>query len=572
MAATTDMAGESGGAERSSRGRPGAGLIEGFSNLNIVRQAGLMIGLAASVAIGVAVAVWTMGGSTTEDYRPLFGRMDNLDTTTVMDVLDQQRIKYRMDPNTGIILVNGNDVHMARLKLAEVGLPGETATGFELMDKEQPLGTSQFVENTRYHRSLEGELARTITSITNIRSARVHLALPKRSVFVRDARKPTASVFVEVFAGRSVDPLHVKAITNLVASSIPDLQPADVTVVDQRGNLLSTGEENHELLLAGKQHEYARTVEDGLIKRVNGILAPVLGGENFRAEISADIDFTAVEQAAETFNPDLPAIRSEQVLNEQRSNDAAIGIPGALTNQPPGTTTQVPEQIDPETGQPMGQAVPQNTREQATRNFELDRTISYTRHQQGTLKRLTVAVVVDDKLVRNAEGVEVYQPWSDNELERLAILVRDAVGFSAARGDSVNVLNSPFQNRQETWVADEVPWWETWLIPNLKYIVGLIIILALIFGLLLPVARSLSKSAEEDPDDEDARQLAALEAAGIGYDGLSEETVTLTGASALMLPGPEESYEQQLNAIKGLIADDPGRVAQVVKSWINREE
>jgi flagellar M-ring protein FliF len=572
MAATTDMAGESGGAERSSRGRPGAGLIEGFSNLNIVRQAGLMIGLAASVAIGVAVAVWTMGGNTTEDYRPLFGRMDNLDTTTVMDVLDQQRIKYRMDPNTGIILVNGNDVHMARLKLAEVGLPGETSTGFELMDKEQPLGTSQFIENTRYHRSLEGELARTITSITNIRSARVHLALPKRSVFVRDARKPTASVFVEVFAGRSVDPLHVKAITNLVASSIPDLQPADVTVVDQRGNLLSTGEENHELLLAGKQHEYARTVEDGLIKRVNGILAPVLGGENFRAEISADIDFTAVEQAAETFNPDLPAIRSEQVLNEQRSNDAAIGIPGALTNQPPGTTTQVPEQIDPQTGQPMGQAVPQNTREQATRNFELDRTISYTRHQQGTLKRLTVAVVVDDKLVRNAEGVEVYQPWSDNELERLAILVRDAVGFSAARGDSVNVLNSPFQNRQETWVADEVPWWETWLIPNLKYIVGLIIILALIFGLLLPVARSLSKSAEEDPDDEDARQLAALEAAGIGYDGLSEETVTLTGASALMLPGPEESYEQQLNAIKGLIADDPGRVAQVVKSWINREE
>lgn len=572
MAATTDMASESGGVERSSRGKPGAGLIEGFSNLNIVRQAGLMIGLAASVAIGVAVAVWTMGGNTSEDYRPLFGRMDNLDTTTVMDVLDQQRIKYRMDPNTGIILVNGNDVHMARLKLAEVGLPGETSTGFELMDKEQPLGTSQFVENTRYHRSLEGELARTITSITSIRSARVHLALPKRSVFVRDARKPTASVFVEVFAGRSVDPLHVKAITNLVASSIPDLQPADVTVVDQRGNLLSTGEENHELLLAGKQHEYARTVEDGLIKRVNGILAPVLGGENFRAEISADIDFTAVEQAAETFNPDLPAIRSEQVLNEQRSNDAAVGIPGALTNQPPGTTTQVPEQIDPETGLPTGQTAPKNTREQATRNFELDRTISYTRHQQGTLKRLTVAVVVDDKLVRNAEGVEVYQPWSDNELERLAILVRDAVGFSAARGDSVNVLNSPFQNRQETWVADVVPWWETWLIPNLKYIVGLIIILALIFGLLLPVARSLSKSAEEDPDDEDARQLAALEAAGIGYDGLSEETVTLTGASALMLPGPEESYEQQLNAIKGLIADDPGRVAQVVKSWINREE
>lgn len=568
----TDIAGDAPASAKPARRAPGANLIEGFSNLNIVRQAGLMIGLAASVAIGVAVAVWIMGGSPADDYRPLFGRMDNLDTTTVMDVLDQQRIKYRMDPASGIVLVSAQDVHIARLKLAEVGLPGNTSTGFELMDKEQPLGTSQFVENTRYHRSLEGELARTITSITSIRSARVHLALPKRSVFVRDVRKPTASVFVEVFAGRTVDPIHVKAITNLVASSIPDLQPADVTIVDQRGNLLTTDDEHHELLLAGKQHEYTRKVEDNLIKRVNSILEPVVGGGKFRAEISADIDFTAVEQAAETFNPDLPAIRSEQVMNEQRNTDMAVGIPGALTNQPPGTTTQVPEQIDPATGLPVGQTQPQNTREQATRNYELDRTISYTRHQQGTLKRLTVAVVVDDKVVRNAEGQEIQQPWSDNELERLAILVRDAVGFSAARGDSVNVLNSPFFDRQDSFAIEEAPWWEAWVIPNLKYIVGLIIILTLIFGLLLPVARSLARSAEEDPDDEDARQLAALEAAGIGYDGLSEETVTLTGATALMLPGPEESYEQQLNAIKGLIADDPGRVAQVVKSWINREE
>jgi flagellar M-ring protein FliF len=569
--AATDTANNANFPAGKGRVRPGGDLVEGFSNLNLLRQGGLMVGLAASVAIGVAVAFWTVG----DDYRPLYGRMDNLDSVTVIDILDQQRIKYRLDPNTGTILVASNDVHMARLKLAEVGIPGQNASGFELMDQEQPLGTSQFVENTRYHRSLEGELARTITSITSVRSARVHLAMPKRSVFVRDVRKPTASVFVEIFAGRTVDPVQVKAIANLVASSIPELQPADVTVVDQRGNLLSSGEENSELLLAGKQHDYARTVEDGLIKRVNSILEPVLGADKFRAEVSADIDFTAVEQAAETFNPDLPSMRSEQVLNEQRTGgDLAGGIPGALTNQPPGTTTQVPEQIDPQTGQPIRQEPPRNLREQATRNYELDRTISYTRHQQGTLKRITVAVVVDDKIVTDAEGVDVRTPWTDNELERLAILVRDAVGFSAVRGDSVNVLNSPFRVSDELpGLADlTMPWWEKWILPYIKVIAGVLMIFALIFGLLLPVGRSLARSGGSASEAEDARQLAAMEAAGLGYDGLSDETVTLTGASSLMLPGPEEGYEQQLNAIKGLIADDPGRVAQVVKSWINKDE
>lgn len=549
----------------------GGDLVEGFSNLNLLRQAGLMLGLAASVAIGVAVAFWTVG----DDYRPLYGRMDNMDAALVVDLLDQQRIKYKLDPNTGTVLVAADDVHIARLKLAEAGIPGKTDMGFELMDQEQPLGTSQFIENTRYHRGLEGELARTITSITSIRSARVHLALPKRSVFVRDARKPTASVFVEVFAGRSVDPVQVKAIANLVASSIPELDPKDVTVVDQRGNLLSTGEESQDLLLANKQRDYARTVEDALVKRVQGILEPVVGAGKFRAEISADIDFTAIEQAAETFNPDLPAVRSEQLVNEERSGgDLAGGIPGALTNQPPGTTTQVPEQIDPATGQPVGQQQPpRNTREQATRNFELDRTISYTRHQQGTLKRLTVAVVVDDKLVQGADGTETREPWTENELERLSILVRDAVGYSAVRGDSVNILNTPFQMRDEAPAElAEVPWWEVWIIPNMKYLAGAIIILALIFGLLLPVARALARTGGSVAEQEEARQLAALEAAGLGYEGLSDETVTLTGGSSLMLPGPEQGYEQQLNAIKGLIADDPGRVAQVVKSWINKDE
>jgi flagellar M-ring protein FliF len=531
-----------------SRGR-GGDLAEGFSSLNLFRQVGLMVALAASVAIGFAVVLWTQS----EDYRPLLGRMDNLDAASVVQVLEQSQIKYKLDSNTGAVLVAADDIHMARLKLAEVGLPGTKTPGFELMDKEQPLGTSQFVEGTRYQR--------------------VHLALPKKTVFVRDASKPTASVFVEVFAGRSVEPAQVKAIMNLVASSVPDLKMADVTVVDQHGDLISTGEDSQDLMLATKQHDYAKTVEESVMKRITGILEPVVGNGKFRTQVSADIDFTAVEQAAETFNPDLPAVRSEQKLIESKAGgDAVAGIPGALTNQPPATG-QTPEQATPQEGEVAAPKPASNNREQSTRNFELDRTVSYTKHQQGTLKRLTVAVVVDDKVVKNEDGTETRQAWSANDLERLSILVRDAVGFSAVRGDSVNVLNAPFTTGvvvPETEIAP-VPWWEQWLMPHIKSIASVVIILALIFGLLRPVFKSLARNGGSIAEQEEARQLAALEAAGLGgMEGVSDETVTLSGGSALLLGSPEQGYEQQLNAIKGLIADDPGRVAQVVKKWVNQ--
>lgn len=547
--------------------------LEGFSNLNLLRQIGLMITLAASVAAGFAAVMWIQGG----DYRPLYGHMDVKDVSNVMDVLDQNQIKYKLDPRSGSLLVATDDVHLARLKLAEFGLPGDGNMGFELMDKEQPLGTSQFVENTRYQRSIEGELARTITNITSIRSARVHLAIPKKTVFVRDAAKPTASVFVEVFAGRSVEPAQVKAIMNLVASSVPDMKMADVTVVDQHGNLLSTGEDSADLLLASKQHQYSQEVENSVIKRINSILEPVIGNGKFRAEVSADIDFTAVEQAAEVFNPDLPAVRSEQTLQEVKTGgDSAGGIPGALTNQPPGTAAQAPEQIDPVTGQPVAAKPATNNREQSTKNYELDRTVSYTKHQQGTLKRLTVAVVVDDKISTNEDGEEVRTPWTADELNRLSILVRDAVGFSAVRGDSVNVLNTPFVSTglaaADTTIED-VPWWQQWLTDNMRLLASIIVVLVVVFGLLRPMFRSLSKQGGAIAEQEEARQLAALEAAGaVGMDGFSDETVTLSGGSALMLPGPENSYEHQITAIKGLIADDPGRVAQVVKKWVNRDD
>lgn len=556
--------------DRGGRKRSGSDLIEGFSNLNLLRQGGLMVGLAASVAIGFAVVLWTQG----EEYRPLLPDLDPRQSPDVVTILEQNQIPFRIDPSTGGLLVASDNMQMARIKLAQAGIPRDQSVGFEIMNQEQPLGTSQFVESTRYHRAIEGELARTISSMNSVRSARVHLAIPKRSVFVRDVREPRASVFLDVHPGSTMDAAQVKAITNLVSSSIAELSEENVTIVDQRGELLSAKEESTELLLADRQRDYTRRVEEDIEQSVNRILEPVVGLGNFQAEVSADVDFTATEQAAETYNPDAPAIRSEQVMSESRTGVDNGGIPGALTNQPPGVNAAAPEQVDPETGQPEGQGEPVETVERATRNYELDRTISYTRFQQGQVERLSVAVVVDDKLQTDGAGNETRVPWTDAELQRLEVLVRDAVGYSAARGDSVNVLNSPFQGRDALdFTVPEVPWWQQdWLLSYIKQGAGVLVILLLIFGLLRPVLKSLARTGGKASEEEEARELAALEESGLGgYDGLSDEAVTLTGG-ALGLPGPEEGYEQQLNAVKGLVADDPGRVAQVVKSWINKDD
>lgn len=561
MAATDVAAGDS-----SRRGA--SDLIEGFNNLNLLRQAGLMVGLAASVAIGFWVVLWTQG----EDYRPLYGSLDRLDSSEVGQILDTYEIPYKVDISTGALLVPTESIHQARLRLAEAGIPGNKSAGFELLDQEQPLGTSQFMENARYRRSLEGEMARTIASIHAVRSARVHLAIPKASVFVRDGREPSASVFVDLFPGRTLEPKQVKGITNLVASSISELKSENVTLVDQKGALISLGEEDEKLIVAAQHLDYTRKVENDIIMRVRRLLSPIVGDGNFKTEVSADVDFTEIEEAGESYNPDLPALRSETTLEEQQIGSALPGgIPGALTNQPPAAGI-APEQAGAVVDGEDELEPPSNTRVQASRNYELDRTISYTKHQKGQLKRLSVAVVVNDKTRLNAEGVSERIEWADEELERLSILVRDAVGFSAARGDSVNILNEPFIEIEEPEIVSE-PWWQQdqyqfWV----KQAAGILIIIVLIVGFLRPILKSIASTGSQARADDEERELAALRAAGVdSFDSLSDETVTLTGGDALGLPSPEESYEQQLNAVKGLVADDAGRVAQVIKRWINEE-
>ena len=541
----------------------------GLNRLSLLRQLVLMIALAASVAMGVAIILWTME----PDYQPVFSDMSVYDPTEVSDILNLHDIGFKIEPRTGALLIAADDVHRARLKLAAAGITQDRTMGFELLDQETGLGTSQFMESTRYRRGLEGELARTIASLRNIKSARVHLAIPKQSVFVRDTRKPTASVFVELMGTRTLGRDQVEAIVNLVASSIPEMEDSEVTVVDQRGTLLSENNLSAEDRQTSKEFEFARKTEEVLVRRINSILEPVLGSARFRAEVSADVDFTSVEQAEEIFNPELQAIRSEQEIGEQRvAGSGAQGIPGALSNQPPGAAN-APEVA--EAGEGGGQEGSTDIRKQTIRNYEVDRTVSYIKHHQGKISRLSVAVVIDDIPRLNAEGAAEMVPWSADELERLTVLVKDAVGFSAVRGDSVNVINTPFMAEEMSFTDMEVPLLEQPLIRDaLKWGVAALIVLVLVFGVVRPTLKNLSAGGSEEKNlalAGDAEGLMELENLGESADGLGEG-VGLSAASEFILPGATAGYEKKINALKGLVAEDPGRVAQVVRQWVMVDE
>ena len=541
-------------------------LLLGFNRLNLLRQVGLMVGLAASVALGVAVVLWAQE----PNYQPVVGDLSAYNPQDVTTILDSNGIDYKMDPRTGALLVPSEQVYSARLKLAAEGVTDQKTMGYELLDQERGLGTSQFMETISYRRGLEGELARTIAAMRGVRNARVHLAIPERSVFIRDAREPTASVFLEVFAGRRPEPEQIRAIVNLVAGSIPMMNRDQVTVVDQNGNLLTGDEVQAETDRMKDQYEYTSRVEERLTRRVASLIGPIVGEGRYRAEVTADLDFSAVERAEELYNPEQQAVRSERELSEQRVAGAQGGIPGALANQPPGAAT-VPGQATAAPGEDGAPAAPPvNVRSESTRNYELDRTVSYTRQELGAVKRVTVALAVDDMKVVDPETGEVsYQPWPEAELQRLSMLVRDAVGYSASRGDSVTVMNTAFA--PEEAVEFEAPgfWEQPWFWDLMKQVLAGLVILILVLGLLRPTLKTLSgggrRERGEGGEEGEYGGLADIEGGQALRDAMSSQ-------DDLLLPGATDSYDRQLNALKGLIAEDPARVAQVMRQWVNVDD
>lgn len=528
-----------------------------------------LIGLGIAAVIAVMAGIWIW--SQQPDYRVLFSNFNDRDGGAIVASLQQMNVPYKFAEGGGAILVPAGLVHDARLKLAAQGLPKGGNVGFELMEN-QKLGVSQFLEQVNFQRALEGELARSIESIDAVQAARIHLALPKASVFVRDRQQPTASVLLNLHPGRTLDRQQVSAVVHLVASSVPDLSPKNVTIVDQNGNLLSDTDKAGAVNgLDATQLKYVQTLQQNIVRRVESIITPIVGLNNVRAEATADVDFSRSEQAAETYKPNLAAdassVRSQQSSESSNPNNAnATGIPGALTNQPPAPAT-APMTAAGNNNAAPGTPALQNTRKDTTVNYELDKTVRYVQQPMGGIKRLSVAVVVNYKRVTDRSGKTTSIPLTEVEKTQISDLVKEAMGYSKERGDSLNVVNSPFAGMEREVIA-ELPLWKQADMIQLakeigKYLVAGIVLLYLFFRVLKPMLRKLTgpnttinpSGALPAPDaDEDPVQI------GTAAKMLEQEKHHLSG------------YEKNLETAKQLAKQDPKIVANVVKSWVNSNE
>ncbi|MGS0624181.1 flagellar basal-body MS-ring/collar protein FliF [Ralstonia sp. VS2407] len=559
----------------------------------------MMIGGAALVAVIAAAMLW----SRAPDYRVLYSNVSDSDGGAIIAALQQMNVPYRFAEGGTAIMVPEASVHEARLKLASQGLPKGGQAGFELMEN-QKFGTSQFAEQVNYQRALEGELARTIQAMQEVQSARVHLAMTKPSVFVREQAKPSASVLLKLYPGRMIDRSQVQAIGHLVSSSVPNLPLANVTVVDQSGRLLSSSFQDTASGLDPTQLSYVRDVEQGYIKRIEAILGPVVGEDNVRAQVTADVDLDNTEQMAETYRPNQDpanaAVRSTHTAEAtQNKADAQGGVPGALSNQPPTAPRMLPTAPAPASasqpaatgpnGQPQ-QAAAANTSGTATSgnssstrdtttNYEVDKTVRRTRAAVGTVRRLSVAVVVNYR----GDG-KTWKPLSEAEMANLNALVKDAVGFDAKRGDSVNVVNSQFSGTLPM-AKDDLPLWKQpemiqYAIQAAKYLALAIGFLILVFAVIRPAIRSMGKK-----DD-------AATPTFVGREGEDPNAPIITGAAASAGPeleGPgaaganseelpdalpqlkNNDFEKKLETMRRVAQSNPRAVAAVIKQWVSNE-
>ena len=523
----------------------------GFYGLSMLRQFGLMAGLAASVAIGVAVVLWSQKPS----YRMLYSGLAEQDSAAVVQSLQKSGISYELADGAGTVMVPADDVHEARLKLAGEGLPKGVGAGFELLDSQKGFGVSQFMENARYQRALEGELAQTIASISSVRAARVHLAIPKQTAFVRSQKKPTASVTVDLYAGRGLDEGQVAAIGHMVAASIPNLDVDQVTIIDQQGRLLTQPEAGDDMRLTATQFDYRKRVEAYYTKRIEDLVTPIAGLGAVKAQVNADMDFTVTEETQESFNPNQPAVRSEQTVDEKTLlSQQAGGVPGSLSNQAPSSGAAA---AAGDAAAPTGSSV-----QRATRNYEIDKTISHTKRNGAAIKRLSAAVVLDDRMSVDEDGETVREPLSEEDITRITNLVKEAIGFDAERGDSVNVINQSFTLPP---VPEEVPEPSMFSAMNIwdiaKQALAIGAVGFLIFGVLRPVLRELA-----------AKGKAAPQMMLQGDGQMTEDQLSLSGGMRPAgLPPGGGGYDANLNAARTLASQDPKRTAQVVRNWVAAE-
>ncbi len=536
----------------------------------------MLIGVAAAVAAGVGVVLWSQGPS----YSLLYGNLADTDKAQVVASLDQAAIPYRLEPGTGAVLVPSDKVSDARMKLAAKGLP--ESGGYSLMDKDPGFGVSQFMESARYQHAIETELGRTIASLKQVEGARVHLAMPAQSAFVRDKRQASASVFLQMKSGRRLEREQISSIINLVASSIPDMDPNQVTVIDSQGRLLSSPDRDGEVAQREQQIEIARRMEEDYAQRIESLLSPILGNGRVKAQVVAQVEMSATEEAREQYRPDSQILRSEQTSEESSRTgpNAAQGIPGALSNQPPqgGTVAQAaPAAATPAVAGAPGStapgaqvaaaaaasaATPENTNRQATRNYELDRTIAYTKNPAGRLQRLSVAVLVDNMRKTDKEGNTTEEPLSEEQIERLKTLVKDAVGFDEKRGDTVSVVNQGFHTDPiSVPEIEKTPLLEQPIVREVARIgAGLVIVVLL----LVMVVRPLIKGLTPPPKP-------LLVSASKALAQLPSPANSPAAPAPLPPPMPGIPFELQLEQAKTIVSQDAPRVAQVLKEWVQND-
>ena len=518
----------------------------------------LGLGIAALAATVLAMTLWSSQG----DYKVLYANLSDKDGGAIIAQLSQMNVPYKHAEGGAAILVPAAQVHDLRLKLATAGLPKGSVTGYELMDNAR-FGQTQFQERLTFQRGLEGELTRSITSMAAVQNARVHLALPNQNGFFREQQKPSASVLLTMHPGRVLDRAQVAGIVHLVSSSVPELDPKAVSVLDQTGALLTNSADGPQNAgLDAQQLQYVAQIETGLSKRVVELLEPIVGRDNLRATVAADVDFSQSEATSEEFKPNQGAQASISIRSQQTSengggaNAQPSGVPGAASNQPPVPATAPVTGAAPalQTAQSGGATSGASGRREATTNYELDKTVRVTRNASGTVKRLNAAVVVNNRAVTDSKGKTTYVPLTSDEIDKLTALVRESIGFKQERGDSVKVINAPFKVDPAINKVD-VPLWKQPEVLDMLRAAAVPLALAFVALLVfLGLVRPALKASLASP--------APAAATGNNLQAVVDDPQDLPA-----LPAPKSVAH--LNGAKALARDNPAAVAGIVRNWVS---
>lgn len=540
-----------------------------LGSIDVLRQVVIILTLAICLAIAVVVMVWIQE----PEMRPL-DKLDTPELLRALDILDGSKIKYKLDKST--IYIPLEQYQQVKLLLAREGLSQEPTTGSEILMQDMGFGVSQRLERERLNLSREQTLARTIEELKNVKRARVLLALPKESPFLRREQKASATVVLTMRGSASLTREEVDSIVDIVASAVHGLEPARVTVTDQSGRLLNSGSQDAAAAQNRKDYELERQREREYLEKIDAILLPVVGPGNYTAQVDVAMDFTAVEQTARRFNPDMPALRSEMTVEENSVGGGSSGIPGALTNQPP-MNSNIPEEAAAGDG---AKAAPGRSMREATRNYELDQTISHTRSQVGTVRRVSVSVAVNYlNGVAGEDGKVVPAPRTAEELANIRRLLQAGVGFDVSRGDSLELVNIPFVSEDEYPLEPTPIWEESWFMPAVRIAAGVLLVLLLLLMVVRPMLKRLTtphkKLADEDRMLLDGPVSAGLEgrllqASDALDEKVNEELIGSIVGGKIQLPDLHRD-EDVLKAVRALVANEPELAIMVVKGWLQED-